>query len=188
MVSELYLNVIPEELCRSSHLNEIMWNFGRPKNKERRLTLRQNPHFYKVLPTSPEKYGDKFLKEPIETYLHKRISVLTDNLGEAGRVFLNLAKKTRAFGNAWVPKNAIIFKGSWFPFCTFSYLLTSSQTSVESLREKASSVKPSKTHPTYGVLRNLRRLAPLHRHLHRSGVAHRRPRPQHRRLAQKGYY
>ena len=61
--------------------------------------------------------------EPIETYLHERISVLTDKLGQAGRVFLKIAKKTRAFGNVWVPKNAIIFKGSWLsfliPFLTF---------------------------------------------------------------------
>ena len=123
MVSELYLNLTPEALCRSSHLNEILWNFSRFKDEKRRLTLKQNPHFYKALPTSPENYGEKFLMEPIETYLHERISVLTDKLGQAGRVFFKIAKKTRAFGNVWVPKNAIIFKGSWLsfliPFLTF---------------------------------------------------------------------
>ena len=176
-------------LCRSSHLNEILWNFSRFKDKERRLTLKQNPHFYEALPKSPEHYGDKFLTEPIETFLHKKISVLTDNLGQAGRVFLNIAKKTRAFGNVWVPKNAIIFKGSWsFFFNPIFRLLTSSQTSVESLRERASLVQLSKTHPTYGVSRNLRRRTPLDRRLHRIGVAHRRPRLRHRRLLQRGYY
>jgi hypothetical protein len=174
MVSELYLDLIPEALCTESHLNEILWNFSQHKDKERRLTLKQNPHFYKVLPISPENYGDKFLTEPIETYLHKRISVLTDNLGQAGRVFLRLVKKTRAFGNAWIPKNAIIFKGSWLPFFNpFSHLLTSSKTSVESLREKAESEKSSKRHLTCGVLGNFRRLAPLHHRLHRIGVTHR---------------
>jgi hypothetical protein len=111
MVSELYLNLTLEELCRSSNLNEILWNFGRVKNGKGRLTLKQNPHFYNVLPRSPEKYGDKFLMEPIETYLQKEISVLTDNLGQAGRVFLKTDKKTRAFGNVWIPKDTIIFKG-----------------------------------------------------------------------------
>jgi hypothetical protein len=118
MVSELYLNLITEVLCSKSNQNEILWNFSRFED-ERRLTLKQNPHFYNALPTSPEKYGDNFLTEPepIETCLHKRkirkISVLTDSLGQAGRVFLKTAKQIRAFGNVWVPKNAIIFKGSW---------------------------------------------------------------------------
>jgi hypothetical protein len=116
MVSELYLNLIPEVLCSRSDQNEVLWNFSRFEDG-RRLTLKQNPHFYKVLPTSPEKYGGNFLTEPeqIETCLHKRsrrISVLTDNLGQAGRVFLKTAKRIRAFGNVWVPKTAIIFKGS----------------------------------------------------------------------------
>lgn len=104
--------VITQVLCSKSDQKEILWNFSRFKD-ERRLTLKQNPRFYEALPASPKDYGDKFLIEPIETYLHKmhkRISVLTDSLGEAGRVFLNLAKKTRAFGNVWIPKNAIIFK------------------------------------------------------------------------------
>jgi hypothetical protein len=189
MVSELYLNLIPEVLCSMSNLNEILWNFRRPEHKKGRLTLKQNPHFYEVLPTSPERYGGGFEMMPTDKYLHGKIDVLTDNSGQAGRVFLKTAKKTRAFGNAWDLKNAIIFKGSWLPFFkSFSHLLTFSQTSVESLREKESSEKPSKTHPTYGALGNFRRLTPLHRPLHRIGVAHRRPRPQHRRLAQKGYY
>lgn len=50
-----------------------------------------------------------------------------------------------------------------------SHSLTFYQTSVKSLRVKASSVKPSKTHP-YGVLRSFRRLPPLGRQI---GVAHR---------------
>jgi hypothetical protein len=126
MVSELYLNIIPEALCSMSDRNEILWNFGRFKD-ERRLTLKQNPHFYKALPTSRKDYGDKFEKRPIESSLSYldmgRISVLTDNLSEAGRVFLKTAKKTRAFGRVWDLTNAIIFKGSclsfFIPFLTF---------------------------------------------------------------------
>ena len=159
-------------LCSRSDLNEILWNFRRPEDKKGRLTLKQNPHFYKVLPTSPEKHGDEFETMPTDTYLHGKINVLTDNLGDAGRVFLKTAKKTRAFGNAWDLKNAIIFKGTWLIFYPFSHLLTSSQTSVESLREKESSEKSSKIHPTYGVLGNFRRLTPLHRRLHQIGVTH----------------
>ena len=153
-------------LCSRSNQNEILWNFSRFKD-ERRLTLKQNPHFYEVLPTSPKDYGDKFRTRPTETYLEKgRISVLTDKLGQAGRVFLKTAKTTRAFGNVWDLKDAIIFKGSWHFFCPFSHLSDISQTSLDSLREKASLVQTSKTPPTYGVLRNLHRLPPPDRRLH----------------------
>lgn len=112
MISELYLNLPSEALCSKSDQNEILWNFSRFTD-ERRLTLKQNPHFYKVLPRLPKHYGDKFLMEPTESYLEMtKISVLSDNLGQAGRIFLKTAKKTRAFGNAWNVGNAIIFKGS----------------------------------------------------------------------------
>ena len=106
---------MPEELGESSGLKEILWNFSRYK-EEKRLTLKQNPHFYKVLPTLAEKYGGKFRTDPIETFQHEKISVLTDNAGPTGRVFLETTKETRAFGNVWVPKDAIIFKGSCLPF------------------------------------------------------------------------
>jgi hypothetical protein len=189
MVSKLYPNLIPEVLCSRSDQNEILWNFSRFKD-ERRLTLKENPRFYEVLPTLPENYRNNFIMEPIEVAFlepikRKSISVLADKSGKVGgRVFLKITK-ARAFENAWDLKNAIVFKGTRFSFFIPSHLLTSSQTFLESLREKASSVQPSKTHPTYGVLRNLRRLAPLDR---RIGVVHPRPRLQHRRLPQQGYY
>lgn len=130
---------ILEALSESSDMSEILWNFSLRKgnkNEERLLTLKQNPHFYEELPTSPMDYGDKFSMAPIEsieTCLHersiRRISILTDNLGEAGRVFLETGKKTRGFGNVCVLKNAVIFKGSWLSFLShlISRLITSSQ-------------------------------------------------------------
>jgi hypothetical protein len=80
------------------------------------LTLKQNPHFYEVLPSLPERYGGRFRTDPIESFQFEKISVLTDNPGETGRVFLETAEETRAFGNVWVPKDAIIFKGSFLSF------------------------------------------------------------------------
>jgi hypothetical protein len=95
-----------------------MWNFSRFKD-ERRLTLKDNPHFYENLPTSAEKYEGQFRTEPVVTFRREKISVLTDNPRLTGRLFLETAKeKKRAFGNVWVPKEAIIFKGS-YPFCSF---------------------------------------------------------------------
>jgi hypothetical protein len=99
-------------------MNEILWNFSRFKDG-RRLTLKDNPHFYEKLPTSAEKYDGQFRTHPIETFRHDKISVLTDNPLATGRVFLETAKQKRAFGNVWVPKEAIIFKGSYLSVFLF---------------------------------------------------------------------
>lgn len=47
------------------------------------------------------------------------VNVLTDIPGPLGRVFLETAQNTRAFGNFWIPNDAIIFKSE-----TLSYLLS----------------------------------------------------------------
>ena len=107
-----------EVLGPLSGLSEVLWNFSRFEDENKRLTLRQNPHFYKELPTLPEAYGSEFQMEPIETFQHERISVLADNLNHAGWVFLEIARKTRAFGYVWVLNGTIIFKGS-YPFMLF---------------------------------------------------------------------
>jgi hypothetical protein len=105
-------------LGQGSNLQEVLWNFSRFKG-EKRLTLKQNPHFYKDsdLPTSHKAYMGEFRTDPIENFQHPKICVLTD---KPGRVFLETVKNTRAFGNVWVPNDAIIFKGSSitisFPF------------------------------------------------------------------------
>ena len=109
---------ILEVLSGNSDINEILWNFSRLRNSGHHLTLKHNPHFYKVLPTSPKKYDGQFRTDPIVTLHQARISVLTDNPGPAGRLFLEIAKEKRAFDNIWVPKEAIIFKGSYL-LCSF---------------------------------------------------------------------
>ena len=102
---------IPEALSSRSRLTEILWNFSRFKDGSR-LSLKGNPHFYEKLPTSAEKYVGQFQADPADTILQETISVLTDNPGLTGRVFLEIAKVKRVFVNVWVPKEAIIFKGS----------------------------------------------------------------------------
>jgi hypothetical protein len=103
---------IPEVLRHGSGINEILWNFGRLRDG-RRLTLKDNPHFYENLPTSVRKYDGQFRIDPVETFHHEVISVLTDNPRLTGRVFLETSKEKRIFTNVWVPKEAIIFKGSY---------------------------------------------------------------------------
>ena len=103
-----------------SDLSEVLWIFSRLKNENKRLALKQNPHFYKWLPTLPEVYGGEFRMDPIETFRHERISVLVDNPKHAGRVFLEAAGKMWTFGNVWVSNGRIIFKGSFFYRVLFS--------------------------------------------------------------------
>jgi hypothetical protein len=101
-----------------SDLSEVLWIFSRLKNENKRLALKQNPHFYKWLPTLPEVYGGEFRMDPIETFRHERISVLIDNPKHAGRVFLETAGRMWTFGNVWVSNGRIIFKGSYL-YCVF---------------------------------------------------------------------
>jgi hypothetical protein len=88
------------------------------------LDLEQNPHFYDMLPTSLEAYRGDFQREPIENFWRwKTATVLVDNPGHAGRVFLETGWRRRVFGNAWVLNGIIIFKGSC-PFCCFFFSLS----------------------------------------------------------------
>jgi hypothetical protein len=108
----------PEVLSKNSRLEDVLWNFSHFRG-EKRLTLKQNPHFYEMLPTLPDEYEGTFRRDPIKTFDHEKICVLTDKSGLTGRVFLETAKETRAFGNVWVPKHAIIFKGSCLSLIPF---------------------------------------------------------------------
>ncbi|KAH9017968.1 hypothetical protein EDB84DRAFT_1520502 [Lactarius hengduanensis] len=101
-------NVVEQILGEETSVQEILWNFSRLKGKKR-ITLKQNPHFYRGLPSSAREYGDEFTSDPIVKFWDAtdEIWVLTD---ERSRVFLETDKKTRAFGNFWVPDEAIIFK------------------------------------------------------------------------------
>ena len=100
---------VTEVLGPKSNLQEVLWNFSRFKDG-RRLTLKENPHFYNPLdlPMSPESYVGDFRTDPIDSFMHSKISVIKD---KPGRVFLETDQKTRAFGNVWVLNDAIILKG-----------------------------------------------------------------------------
>ena len=105
---------MPEVVNENPSLAEILWNFSRFKD-ERRLTLKQNPHFYTHLPTSPDAYGGRFEMKPTEEFQHAdKFYVLTDRQGLA---FLKTDQHTRCFGNFWCPNGAIIFKGGHILFC-----------------------------------------------------------------------
>ncbi|KAH9979610.1 hypothetical protein BGW80DRAFT_1455295 [Lactifluus volemus] len=98
--------VVPQELSKSSSLEEVIWNFSRLKDK--RFRLKQNPHFYKYN-KHLSSYGSEFRADPIFDFQDvKKVFVLHD---KPGHVYLvTTANKKRAFGNFWRPNDAIIFK------------------------------------------------------------------------------
>ncbi|KAI9450391.1 hypothetical protein BJY52DRAFT_1215514 [Lactarius psammicola] len=73
-------NVVKQVLCEKSNAEEIIWNFSRLKDK--RITLKQNPRFYRGLPSSAHAYSDCFTTDPIENFWDAtneiQIWVLTD--------------------------------------------------------------------------------------------------------------
>jgi len=129
-----------EVIGNNSNLAEVLWNFSRCKG-DKRITLRQNPHFYKPLPASKEGYGSDFRRDPMENFVDApKVHVLTD---KPGRVYLESGQDTRAFGNVWRPKDAIIFKGSCLTSFHFPFS-TSLQTFVANSRAKVSWERRSK--------------------------------------------
>ena len=106
----LHLIRLPEVLNNDSKLQEILWNFSR-FDRERRLTLSQNPHFYNNLPTSPNANWSEFdsgaTEENWHTNHHQPIYVLTNT---TGRVYLELGPNPRAFDNVWNTNETLIFK------------------------------------------------------------------------------
>ena len=99
---------MPESVSDNPSLQEILWNFSCIKQEG--MTLRNNPHFYAELPTSPEEYEDSLKIDPTEDFQDgNKFYVLTD---KPELVHIKTDKVLRSFGNFWCPKDSIIFKGS----------------------------------------------------------------------------
>ena len=107
------------ELGENPNITEVLWNFSRLRDPKKRLTLKQNPHFYEHLPRVPEKYTTNFRCDPIKdlSFRHRQIYVLTDR---PRRIYLDAGLVPRAFGNIWLPHHAFIFQGSSDSFLIFS--------------------------------------------------------------------
>jgi len=89
----------------SSVLAEILWNFGHFDDKER-ITLAQNPHFYRGLPTSWSGYGADFEIQPT-THYHDKVYVVINN---SHRVLLQCIKRPRVLDNIWVTNGILIVR------------------------------------------------------------------------------
>lgn len=91
--------------------SEIIWNFSRYTD-DRRIPLRQNPHFYLDLPTTFSSFKADFVKDATKAFQFKRndtVYVLVDK-PDLGRIYVE-AEKRHIFGNVWKPNDVLIFKG-----------------------------------------------------------------------------
>jgi hypothetical protein len=106
-----YLIHILERLHPNMDISEALWNFNR-LDDNRRIALRQNPHFYLKLPTSSDACRGSFEVRPLESFRHVKpyeiIYVLVDG---PSRVFLETEQGTRIFGNVFELKGVMVFKG-----------------------------------------------------------------------------
>ncbi|KAH8993692.1 hypothetical protein EDB92DRAFT_374246 [Lactarius akahatsu] len=108
--------IVHQVLSSKPMSSEILWNFSRYTD-DRRIALRQNPHFYLHLPTfGDDAYGTRFPKVAMKDFLLKpndTVYVLVDK-PDLGRVFLEVDSEAkirkRTFGNVWMPNNVLIFK------------------------------------------------------------------------------
>ena len=125
------------KLSENPSLQEVLWKFSRVKDKTRRLTLRENPHFYTKLPKSPEGYGDSLKIDPTGDFRQANMFyVLTD---KPEMVHIMTDRISRSFGNFWYLRTSIIFKGSCVLFCFLPSVLMYLQTYVGRSQGKVSS-------------------------------------------------
>ena len=104
-----YLILVSVRLSNNPSLQEVLWKFCHFRDEKKRLTLRDNPHFYSELPTSPDAYGDNVKIDPTEDFRHAdKFYVLTDH---PELVHIVSDEVSQYFGNIWRPQNVIIFKG-----------------------------------------------------------------------------
>lgn len=105
-------SILLVDLDPRSSFSEIIWRLGRLRDRGR-ITPGQHPCFYQDLPISREKYDKDFKRYPIEDFqavFNYNVYVLID---QPGRVFIQ-SEPTRkqTFGNVWMPKDTLIFKGT----------------------------------------------------------------------------
>jgi hypothetical protein len=101
---------IPVMLRPATSIEEVLWNFAHIEDN-RRISLQDNPHFYLDLPTSSDAYTGQFKARPlknIELRQNATVYVLVD---QPRRVVLETRPETRIFGNVFILKDVMIFKG-----------------------------------------------------------------------------
>jgi hypothetical protein len=96
-----------------SSFSEIIWRLSRLRDRGR-ITPGQHPFFYS-LPISENEYDNEFELHPIEDFqavFNHDVYVLVD---KPGRIFIESGTRKLTFGNVWMPKHTLIFKGTFSP-------------------------------------------------------------------------
>jgi hypothetical protein len=90
----------------------------RHEEDDKRITWKQNPHFYSQLPKEASFFGRNFHQEPLKDDDFRKalvshsdpIYILSD---KPCRLHLDDTTNPRVFGNVWQPHHAFILKGEW---------------------------------------------------------------------------
>ena len=97
-------------LSPAASIEEVLWNFAQ-FDDDRRITLQNNPHFYLDLPTSSHAYTGQFKARPLENLKLRPNAIVYVLVDQPRRVFLETRQETWMFGNVFVFKDVMIFKG-----------------------------------------------------------------------------
>jgi hypothetical protein len=109
--------------CTAS-FQEVLWNFSHLENSKR-IVPSENPHFYLKLPTLIDEYGDNFKVFPAEVLPLEHNATIYVLVDQPRRVFLETEQVSRVFGNVFMLKDVMIFKGlSNIPFYLYVALTT----------------------------------------------------------------
>ena len=101
------------ELGPRSSSSEIVWRLSRLRDPGR-ITPGQHPFFYR-LPISVNEYDNEFKLYPIKDFqaaFNHNVYVLVDR---PGRVFIESESRNLTFRDVWMPKDTLIFKGTFSP-------------------------------------------------------------------------
>jgi hypothetical protein len=107
-----------EAISEIATIPEILWNFAHFTG-EKRLTLAQQPHFFRNLPKSPSECGKTFEQEQEKGFRNlDKIYVLVNT---PHPVFLKSHLDIhpiydwdfRVFDNIWIRNNTLVLKGSY---------------------------------------------------------------------------
>jgi hypothetical protein len=94
----------------------MLWRFRR----EKRLSLKKNPHFYRQLPTRATDFDNSFYRRPLKdfsTLKHRDIVHIV--LDKSCRLYIHV-EKPHVIGNVWQPHTIYILKGE----CAFLHSLS----------------------------------------------------------------
>jgi hypothetical protein len=97
-------------LSPTASTEEVLWNFAHFEDN-RRISVQDNPRFYLDLPTSSDAYTCQFKARPLENLDLRPNATIYVLIDQPRRVFLKTRQETRIFGNVFMLKDVMIFKG-----------------------------------------------------------------------------